>query len=189
MVSQVAVLSDVHGVLPVLEAVLDEPEVLSADLVVVTGDHAAGPQPVEVLDRLVAMGDRVLLVRGNADRDLVALARGEEIEVPDNVVPWAAAQLRNDRIALLSSLPHPEVRRIRSVSDDEGKTKRADSVLKGKFRRRPNRRHASNRSAQLGAFPGVVSGRRGRGATGPTIRRAVCDPGGSVRENDRSYLA
>jgi len=102
MRSQVAVLSDVHGVLPVLEAVLDEPEVLSADLVVVTGDHAAGPQPVAVLDRLVAMGDRVLLVRGNADRDLAALARGEQIEVPDNVVPWAAAQLRSDQIALLS---------------------------------------------------------------------------------------
>ncbi len=107
MRSQVAVLSDVHGVLPVLEAVLDEPEVLSADLVVVTGDHAAGPQPVAVLDRLVAMGDRVLLVRGNADRDLAALARGEQIEVPDNVVPWAAAQLRSDQIALLSGLPHP----------------------------------------------------------------------------------
>jgi predicted phosphodiesterase len=107
MVSQVAVLSDVHGVLPVLEAVLDEPEVLSADLIVVTGDHAAGPQPVEVLDRLVAMGDRVLLVRGNADRDLVALARGEQIQVPDSVVPWAAAQLRADQIALLSELPHP----------------------------------------------------------------------------------
>lgn len=107
MVSQVAVLSDVHGVLPVLEAVLDEPDVRSADLVVVTGDHAAGPQPVEVLDRLVAMGDRVLLVRGNADRDMVALARGEQIEVPDNVVRWAAAQLRADQVALLSDLPHP----------------------------------------------------------------------------------
>jgi predicted phosphodiesterase len=44
----VAVLSDVHGVLPVLEAVLDEPDVRAADAVVVTGDHAAGPQPVEV---------------------------------------------------------------------------------------------------------------------------------------------
>lgn len=107
MGNQVAVLSDVHGVLPVLEAVLDEPEVVSADLVVVTGDHAAGPQPVAVLDRLVAMGDRVLLVRGNADRELVALARGEQLEVPDKVTPWAAAQLRADQIALLSDLPHP----------------------------------------------------------------------------------
>jgi len=107
MVGQVAVLSDVHGVLPVLEAVLAEPEVAAADLVVVTGDHASGPEPVAVLDRLLALGERVLLVRGNADRELVALARGEQIDIPDEVVPWAAAQLREDHVALLAALPHP----------------------------------------------------------------------------------
>ncbi len=107
MVGQVAVLSDVHGVLPVLEAVLAEPEVAAADLVVVTGDHASGPEPAAVLDRLLALGERVLLVRGNADRELVALARGEQIDIPDEVIPWAAAQLREDHVALLAALPHP----------------------------------------------------------------------------------
>lgn len=107
MVRSVAVLSDVHGVLPVLEVVLAEPAVQRADLVVVTGDHASGPQPVEVLDRLRDLGDRVLLVRGNADRELVALARGTRIEVPDEVTPWAAAQLRPEQVALLAGLPHP----------------------------------------------------------------------------------
>ncbi len=80
MVGQVAVLSDVHGVLPVLEAVLAEPEVAAADLVVVTGDHASGPEPAAVLDRLLALGERVLLVRGNADRELVALGRVSHVE-------------------------------------------------------------------------------------------------------------
>ncbi len=56
VLSTVAVLSDVHGVLPVLDAVLAEPQVAAADLVVVTGDHAAGPQPTAVLDRLAALG-------------------------------------------------------------------------------------------------------------------------------------
>ena len=107
MVSQVAVLSDIHGVLPVLEAVLAEPEVAAADLVVVTGDHASGPQPAAVLDRLLALGERVLLVRGNADRELVALARGEQIDIPDEVTPWAAAQLCEDHVELLAALPHP----------------------------------------------------------------------------------
>jgi putative phosphoesterase len=106
MLRQVAVLSDVHGVLPVLEAVLAEPDVLSADLIVVTGDHAAGPQPVEVLDRLTGLGERVLLVRGNADRELVALARAEGKEYPD-VSPWAAAQLSEAHIDLLAAMPHP----------------------------------------------------------------------------------
>ena len=107
MVQQVAVLSDVHGVLPVLEAVLAEPAVAEADLIVVTGDHAAGPQPRQVLDRLLAVGDRLLLVRGNADRELVALARGEALDPPDEVSPWAAAQLTKEHVALLAGLPHP----------------------------------------------------------------------------------
>ena len=102
MVRRVAVLSDVHGVLPVLEAVLAEPDVAGADLVVVTGDHAAGPQPVEVLDRLMSLGEQVLLVRGNADRELVALAGGADVDVPDPVSRWAAAQLRPDQVELLS---------------------------------------------------------------------------------------
>ena len=107
MIRSVAVLSDIHGVLPVLEAVLSEPAVAAADLIVVTGDHAAGPQPVEVLERLAALGERAVLVRGNADRELAAVARGASIEVPDEVVPWAAAQLGPEHITMLEQLPHP----------------------------------------------------------------------------------
>jgi predicted phosphodiesterase len=109
MVTTVAVMSDVHGVLPVLEAVLAEPDVRLADRIVVTGDLASGPQPVEVLEALTELGDRLILVRGNADRELVALARGEPVEVPDEISPWAAAQLRPDQVELLAGLPHPVV--------------------------------------------------------------------------------
>ncbi|MEY9874858.1 putative phosphodiesterase [Streptacidiphilus sp. MAP12-33] len=69
MLSRVAVLSDVHGVLPALEAVLAEPEVRDADLIVLTGDIACGPQPTQILDRLVALGERVAWIRGNAEQD------------------------------------------------------------------------------------------------------------------------
>jgi predicted phosphodiesterase len=75
MVASVAVLSDIHGVLPALEAVLNDPDVAGAERIVPTGDIAAGPQPVAVLDRLLDLGDRVTWVRGNADRELVTLAR------------------------------------------------------------------------------------------------------------------
>ncbi len=109
MVASVAVLSDVHGVLPVLEAVLGEPDVRAADLLVVTGDHASGPQPGAVLDRMLAEGDRLRLVRGNADRELVALRRGEDIDIPDDITPWAAASLADAEVELLASLPHPLV--------------------------------------------------------------------------------
>lgn len=105
MVASVAVLSDIHGVLPVLDAVLSEPDVVAADRILVTGDHAAGPMPVAVLDRLVQLGPRCVLVRGNADRELVEVARGGASDHPESV--WAAAQLRPDQVELLAALPHP----------------------------------------------------------------------------------
>lgn len=90
MYSSVAVLSDIHGVLPALEAVLAEPDVRVADRVVLTGDIAAGPMPVETLDALSALGERVVWVRGNADRELVTLARAGDAAIPDPIAPWRA---------------------------------------------------------------------------------------------------
>jgi putative phosphoesterase len=107
MVASVAVLSDIHGVLPALDAVLAEPLVRAADRLVLTGDIAAGPQPVEVLDRLLGLGDRVTWVRGNADRDLVELAGGLALDLDDPISAWAAHQLTAEHVALLASLPHP----------------------------------------------------------------------------------
>jgi putative phosphoesterase len=101
----VVVLADVHGVLPALEAVLEEPDVRAAEVIVLAGDIASGPQPVETLDLLVSLGDRAVWVRGNADRELVAMARGQHLEPPDEVSPWAAAQLRPDQVELLDTLP------------------------------------------------------------------------------------
>jgi predicted phosphodiesterase len=105
MPSRVAVLSDIHGVLPALEAVLAEADLAAAERIVVTGDIAAGPQPVEVLDLLAGLGARVAWVGGNADRELVEYARGGRATIPDPVAPWAAEQLRGDQVELLAGLP------------------------------------------------------------------------------------
>lgn len=102
----VAVLADIHGVLPALEAVLAEPGVQAADRIVLAGDIASGPQPVETLDLLTTLGDRAVWVRGNADRELAEMARGQfDKQPPDAVSPWAAEQLRSDQIELLAGLP------------------------------------------------------------------------------------
>lgn len=106
MMASVAVLSDIHGVRPALDAVLAEPAVQAAERIVLTGDIAAGPQPAEVLDRLLGLGDRVVWVGGNADRELVQLARGEVGDVPDPIAPWAASQLGADRVDWLAALPY-----------------------------------------------------------------------------------
>jgi predicted phosphodiesterase len=116
----------------VLDAVLAEPAVQAADLVVLTGDHASGPQPVQVLERLRELGGRALPVRGNADRELVALARGQHITVPDEITPWAAAQLGAEHVELLAQLPHPvmlDVDEFGPVVFCHGTPRRDDEVV------------------------------------------------------------
>jgi predicted phosphodiesterase len=105
MPTTIAVLSDIHGVLPALRAVLAETQVADADAVVLLGDVASGPQPAETLDLLCSLGDRAIWVSGNADRELVELTDGRDIEIPDAITPWAAGQLRPDQRDLLAALP------------------------------------------------------------------------------------
>ncbi len=67
----VATLYDVHGNLAALEAVLAE---IPDDATIVVGGDVCylGKQPAETLERLRTMGDRVIWVRGNTDRELTA---------------------------------------------------------------------------------------------------------------------
>ncbi|GAB1512854.1 metallophosphoesterase family protein [Actinophytocola sp. KF-1] len=115
MVDRVAVLSDVHGVLPALEAVLAEPDVATAELIVLTGDIAAGPQPVRTLDLLLSLGDRVAWVGGNCERELVAAARGADVAEP--ISAWAGAQLRADQVTLLDELPRSVTLTVRGLGE------------------------------------------------------------------------
>jgi predicted phosphodiesterase len=105
MVKSVAVLSDIHGVLPALEAVLAEPEVRAAERIVLTGDITAGPQPAQVLDTLLALGDQVVWVRGNADRELLQYRQGHQPDLGIPIDPWAADQLSTEHLALLENMP------------------------------------------------------------------------------------
>jgi putative phosphoesterase len=117
MPDRVAVLSDIHGVLPALDAVLAEPDVAGADRIVLTGDLAAGPLPAQTLERLVALGERAVWVRGNADRELVQLARGGDTKIPDPIAPWAAGQLDEAQVALLDALPTTVTFEITGLGD------------------------------------------------------------------------
>ena len=118
MPDSVAVLSDIHGVLPALEAVLAEPDVRDADAIVLTGDMATGPQPARTLDLLVSLGERAHWVKGNCERALVELARGREsAESAYPISVWAAAQLRPDQVELLDGLPATRTLDVRGFGD------------------------------------------------------------------------
>jgi predicted phosphodiesterase len=96
----IATLYDVHGNIRALEAVLQEiPDDAS---IVVGGDVAVGPQPAETLERLRALGNRVLWLRGNADRELTP---GEPALAPAGALDAVRAQLTNEQIAFLHGLP------------------------------------------------------------------------------------
>jgi len=89
----VAVLADIHGNLPALEAVLAEPDVAAADAVVLLGDIALGPLPGQTLDRLAELGDRAVWVHGNCERELVAAFDGAEVPGPNGAAAAATAAL------------------------------------------------------------------------------------------------
>src|SRR2546430_14737785 len=88
---RVAALSDIHGNLPALEAVLSEVERDRPDLVVSCGDVASGPMPAETISRLMGL-PRARFVRGNADGGLVdAFDRMPEGPMPGACAEWCAA--------------------------------------------------------------------------------------------------
>jgi predicted phosphodiesterase len=73
----IAVISDVHGNVEALKAVLADVESSTVDAVVVNGDLTWGPEPAAVARPLRDLDRPVTLVRGNADRAVLELARGE----------------------------------------------------------------------------------------------------------------
>jgi predicted phosphodiesterase len=92
---RVAALYDIHGNLPALLAVLEDPRCAAADVLVCGGDLVAGPLPVECLDRLEAEGERVRFLSGNGDR--------ETVDPPDEgalaeIGRWAAERLGSERL-------------------------------------------------------------------------------------------
>jgi putative phosphoesterase len=97
----VATLYDVHGNLPALEAVLAE--IPNDATIVVVGDVVAGgAQPSETLERLRALGDRIVWIRGNADRELTP---GEPGLAPEGVLDATRAALSDEQIAFLHANP------------------------------------------------------------------------------------
>ena len=119
MLDRVAVLADVHCVLPALEAVLAQPEVRAADLVVLPGDVAAGPQPVATIDLLTSLGDRVVWVSGNCERVTVELARGTRTADDPNLefAAWGARALRSDQVDRMAALPKTVTLPVRGLGE------------------------------------------------------------------------
>lgn len=103
---RVAVLSDIHGNLPALDAALADVAAAGVNAVVLNGDLATGPMPAETLDRLAELGDRAIWVRGNADRELAEAYDGhlnpglpDEARIPTEYCATRLAPRHRDLLA------------------------------------------------------------------------------------------
>jgi predicted phosphodiesterase len=88
-----AVLADIHGNLPALEAVLADVDAAGVDAVVLLGDIALGPMPAQTLERLTALGDRAVWLHGNCEREMVTAFDGGEVPGPFAAEAAASAGL------------------------------------------------------------------------------------------------
>ena len=98
---KVAALYDVHGNLPALEAVMSDPRLADADIVVSGGDLVLGPFPAECLDLLEADG-RGRFLTGNGDREAYELDEdGDLVET----ARWYSDRLGPERLARVERWP------------------------------------------------------------------------------------
>ena len=114
----IATLYDIHGNLAALEAVLAE---IPDDATIVVGGDVcfAGEQPADVLERLRSLGDRVVWVRGNTDREItteshlgdeqVAFLRGLPPSVQIDRVLYCHATPRNDMDIFTERTPEERI--------------------------------------------------------------------------------
>jgi predicted phosphodiesterase len=100
MLNRIAVLSDIHGNMPALEALAADLKKRPPDCVVNLGDHLSGPLwPCETAEYL--MQQNWIHIAGNHDRNLVSLNQAEMI--PSD--RYAYQQLNEVQLAWLSAQP------------------------------------------------------------------------------------
>ncbi|MFJ8065608.1 metallophosphoesterase family protein [Psychrobacillus sp. NPDC096426] len=106
---RIAIISDVHGNIYALNAVLNDLKGKSIDFIYCLGDMVGiGPFSNEVLDELFAI-ENLEMITGNHDESVLALLNNEAYPISRiNVKPhheWIADRLKKEHIIGLSKLP------------------------------------------------------------------------------------
>ncbi len=116
---RLAILADIHGNIPALETALKEIEMDAVDGFIVAGDMVAGPNPVEVINRLRGLDAR--MIRGNNENYILRYASGD---APDwwytarqwSFMLWNYRRMDEDTLGFMKTLP--EQRTINFVGAD-----------------------------------------------------------------------
>jgi len=117
---RVAVLNDIHGNLPALEAVLHDIRTAHVDQIVVGGDVVPGPMPRETLRRLLDLDLPVHFIHGNCELAVLAQMAATDADsvtywgttsgapLPEPLqagMRWTAQQLQPEYESLFASWP------------------------------------------------------------------------------------
>ncbi|MCL2362363.1 MAG: metallophosphatase family protein [Defluviitaleaceae bacterium] len=103
---KIAVMSDIHGNLPALEAVLDVIRKRNIDKLICLGDIIGkGPSSNEVID--ICRKECDIVVKGNWDDAIVRASRKEDVSFPlGERTRWYINSITPERMEYLGSLPH-----------------------------------------------------------------------------------
>jgi predicted phosphodiesterase len=100
---RLALISDIHGHLPALEAVLADIRARGADLLICLGDVVTlGLQPAETLDLLAQ--SRCRFVQGNHDQAVLDPRMAADLQIPEFLVPsiqWTRSKLSARQLNLI----------------------------------------------------------------------------------------
>jgi putative phosphoesterase len=105
---RLAILADIHGLLPALETVESHLQRHPPDEIIVAGDFLGGPQPRAVLARLQAMGCRFIL--GNGEIGMLKMHRNEAPDIwwshrQFDLARWVFDRLDDEVFRFLKTLP------------------------------------------------------------------------------------
>ena len=106
--TRIAILADIHGILPSLKAVIADLNVQSPDEIIIAGDFLGGPQPKETLALLSTLNPLTIL--GNGEANMLKMYRGT---APDawwthrqfDMARWVFSRLEAPDFPFLEGLP------------------------------------------------------------------------------------
>ena len=110
---RIAVLSDIHGNLPALEAVLENLKTRTPDGLIVAGDFVGGPNPDQTIDLLRSLKPNWMIL-GNSDINILRYIDGQ---VPETyrtakqfaLLRWGSNHISSESINFLRDLPQQQV--------------------------------------------------------------------------------
>ncbi len=116
---RLAALSDVHGNLPALEAVLADMWPYEPDGIIVAGDYTGGPQANETIGLLRSLGS--WMIRGNGDSGLLQYATGNAPESRRTchqfaLLRWDYRHVNRETLEYLRSLPEQRVVEVAGIA-------------------------------------------------------------------------